>query len=126
VQAPPPHPLPAAELRRLQLLDVPWRLASSARLAVFRHEILDILEAGAPDLRELAARLEPGGSWAVIYPGSRGVYTESLAEPYFRLLEQLDGRTRAAMIASRLGIPAAEARSLLRFAASEGVVLRPG
>ena len=123
LQTPPPQPAPAGELR---LLDLPCRLAASARLAAFRYEILDILESGAPDLRALAGTLTPVGSWAVIYPGREGVCTESLAEPYFRLLERLDGRTPVAGIASRLGIPADEARSFLEFAAAEGIIQPPG
>ncbi|HEX9078998.1 MAG TPA: radical SAM protein [Desulfuromonadaceae bacterium] len=126
VQAPPPHLPSAGELRRLRPLALPWRLAPSARLAAFHYEILDILESGAPDLRELAGHLSPSGSWAVIYPGRGEVCTESLAEPYFRLLEQLDGRTPAGEIASRQGLPAAEARSFLEFAAAEGIILPPG
>ncbi|MBI2353793.1 MAG: cobalamin B12-binding domain-containing protein [Deltaproteobacteria bacterium] len=120
VQAPPPS-LPARRKPR-RILDTPLALAPSSRLAVFHYEILDILEGGAPDLRALADSLSPSGSRAVIYPAADGVRTESLAEPYFRLLEGLDGRTPAGRITERLGIPEEEARPFLEFALAEGIV----
>jgi hypothetical protein len=123
VQTPPPKPLSQRELKRLRLLEAPLERALSARLAVFRHEILDILEAGAPDVRSLADHLHPTGSWAVIYPARAGVRTESIDEPYFRLLEQLDGRTPAARIVSRLGIPVEDALAFLEFAVAEGIMV---
>ncbi|HEY4744075.1 MAG TPA: radical SAM protein, partial [Desulfuromonadaceae bacterium] len=126
LQAPPPSPPTAGELRGARLLDLPCRLAPSTRLAAFHYEILDILDAGAPALRSLANHLNPTGSRAAIYPSSDGVCTESLAEPYFRLLEGLDGRTPVAGIAARLGVSAGEARAFLKFAATEGIILLPG
>jgi hypothetical protein len=106
-----------------ELLETPLRLAVSARLVEFHYEILDILEAGEPDIHRLADSLLPCESFAVIYPGPEGVCTESLAEPYFRLLERLDGRTLPGRIGTELAIPAEEARELLAFALSEGIVL---
>lgn len=123
LQTPPPV-LPAErELQRVRLLDIPRRLAPSIRLAAFQYEILDILEAGAPDVRAFADHFSPSGSWAVIYPGRDGICTESIDESYFRLLEQLDGHTPSGRIASRLGIPADEALEFLQFAAGEGIIV---
>jgi hypothetical protein len=125
LMAPLPEVPGNARLRRLRLPDIPCRLAASARLAVFCYEILDILEAGAPDIRAFAGHFPATGSWAVIYPCPDGVRTESLAEPFYRLLEQLDGHTPAGSIASRLGIPVDEAQSFLEFAAAEGIIALP-
>ena len=106
-----------------RLLQTPLRLARSVRLAEFHYEILEILDAGVPDIRRLADALAPAGSFAAIYPGSEGVCTESLAEPYFRLLENLaDGRTAGA-IAAGLGLQHDEVASFLLFALDEGIVL---
>ncbi|HEY6837963.1 MAG TPA: B12-binding domain-containing radical SAM protein, partial [Geobacteraceae bacterium] len=80
------------------------------------------LEVGEPDLPSCAASFRPAGSCAVIYPRAGEVCTESLAEPYFRLLERLDGTTPAGRIAAALDIPADEAREFLTFAAAEGIV----
>ncbi len=121
VLTPPPPPPGRRGLKRL--LEAPVALTPSTRLAAFHYEILEVLEAGAPDLRALAAHLEPTGSWAVIYPGSQGVCTESIDEPYFRLLEQVDGHTPAGRIAARLGIPNEDARAFLEFAAAEGIIV---
>lgn len=112
-------------LRRLRLPETAFRLAPAARLAVFHYEILDILEAGAPDIRAFARHFPATGSWAAIYPGADGVCTESLAEPFYCLLEQLDGSTPAGLIAARLGIPLDETRSFLEFAAAEGIIELP-
>lgn len=97
--------------------------AGSVRLAEFHYEILDILDAGVPDVRRLADTLAPVGSFAAIYPGSDGVCTESLAEPYFRLLQRLAGGRRADDIAAGLGLEPDEIRDFLFFALDEGIVL---
>ncbi|HWI40779.1 MAG TPA: B12-binding domain-containing radical SAM protein, partial [Verrucomicrobiae bacterium] len=98
-----------------------WR-AESARLATFSYEILDILEAGEPDLPRLARALQPVGSFAVIYPMEGEVRTESLAEPYFRLLQQLDGGGLVSSLLPRLRIPQQDALAFLQFALQEGIV----
>jgi hypothetical protein len=105
-----------------KLLDLPLRLASSARLAAFHYEILEILDSGAADVRGFSNHLQQIGSWAVIYPTREGVCTESVSEAYFKLLKLLDGTNPAGQAASRLGIPNGEALSFLEFALQEGIV----
>lgn len=105
------------------ILKLPLALAASARLAVFSYEIVDLLDWGEPDLPPICSTLLPVGSYAVIYPGSGRVATESLAEPYYRLLENLDGKTPAYRIADRLSLPREDALEFLRFAAGEGIVV---
>lgn len=114
------------ELERADLLAARFSRAPGARLAIFNYEIVDLLEAGEVDLREFTSCFALSGSWAVIYPRGGEVFTESLIEPYFRLLERLDGRTPTGKIAADLGVPAAEAASFMEFAAAEGIVLWPG
>ncbi|GFE56614.1 B12-binding domain-containing radical SAM protein [Geobacter sp. AOG1] len=121
LMASPPDIPTDRSLERRELLDEPFCLAPSARLATFSYEIYDFLEAGEIDLREFTACFAPSGSWAVIYPRGNEVFTESLIEPYFRILASLDGRTPVGQIAVRLGIPAAEAREFIEFAAAEGI-----
>jgi hypothetical protein len=99
------------------------RLAGSVRLAEFHYEILEILDAGVPDLRRLANTLSPAGSFAAIYPGSDGVRTESLAEPYFRFLERLGDERTTENIAADLGLQPDEIWDFLLFALDEGIVL---
>jgi radical SAM superfamily enzyme YgiQ (UPF0313 family) len=111
------------ELARMPLLELPALLAPATRLTLFHYEILDILEAGEPDIRAFTGHAVKNGSWAVIYPRSDGVATESLIEPYFRLLEQLDGRTPCGRITSSLGIEDDDALSFLEFCAAEGIAL---
>lgn len=116
--------LPAKrELRSSDLTKRPLATARSTRLAAFSYDILDLLESGEPDLPRLSGSLRPVGSFAAIYPCRGEVYTESLAEPYYRLLERLDGKSPAGETAARLGIPANEAREFLSFAAAEGIVV---
>jgi len=117
-------PAPTAGRRARRPGEEPLKLSASAQLASFHYDILELLDAGAPDIRRLAARLRPTGSWAVIYPSPHGVCTESVAEPFFRLLERLDGRTPAGRCAAELGIPVADARDFLAFAVAEGIVVR--
>lgn len=105
-----------------RLLQAALRKADSARLAAFHYEILEILEAGAADVRGISDELQRTGSWAIIYPTADGVCTESVSEAYYRLLEQLDGATSSGGVAGRLGIPAAEAAEFLEFAFMEGIV----
>jgi len=122
VMAVPPQLPGGRKPSRADLLRKPLSLAPSSRLATFAYEILDLLETGEPDLRAIAATLQPSGSYAVIYPHDGRVCTESLAEPYFRLLERLDGATPAALLAADLGIANDEAGDFLAFAAAEGIV----
>jgi hypothetical protein len=110
-------------LAKISLLDKPLRLSPSARIAEFGYEILEILEAGAPDVRAFADGLEQHGSLAVIYATKRGVCTESLDACYFNLLKRLNGRTTAAEIVRDLALTPAHAARFLAFAVSEGIVL---
>ncbi|MGD0586971.1 MAG: radical SAM protein [Oryzomonas sp.] len=119
----PPERPPKRMGDKGRLLQTPLRLAGSVRLAEFHYEILEILDAGVPDIRRLADALAPVGSFAAIYPGSDGVCTESLAEPYFRLLEHLAGGSPAEAIAAGLGLQSDETRRFLLFALDEGIVL---
>ncbi|MDR3578514.1 MAG: radical SAM protein [Oryzomonas sp.] len=119
----PPERLPKRRGDKGRLMQTPLRLASSVRLAEFHYEILEILDAGVPDIRRLADALAPVGSFAAIYPGSDGVCTESLAEPYFRLLERLAGGSPAVNVAAGLGLQPDEIRRFLLFALDEGIVL---
>lgn len=123
LMTPPTRPAKGTPNQR-QLVQTAFRLADSVRLAAFHYEILEILDAGAADVRGLSDGLKQTSSWAVIYPTAEGVSTESVSELYFRLLEQLDGATPAGIAADRLGIPAAEASEFLEFALMEGIVER--
>ena len=120
----PPQAAPRQIPATKKLLGLTLRLAPTARLAAFHYEILEILEAGAADVRGLSDCLQPTGSWAIIYPTAEGVCTESVSESYFRLLEQLNGATPAGNVADRLGIPTTEAGAFLEFAMLEGIVER--
>ncbi len=110
------------ELARADLLRGPITLSPSTRLVVFNYEILDLMEAGEPNLWQIFETLRPVGSFAVIYPRGGEVATESLAESYYRLLERLDGAVPAEGAAADLDISPAEAREFLKFAAAEGIV----
>lgn len=123
LMATPPKPPDEKRLAGIDPAKLPLKLAASARLATFSYEILEILESGIADLRELAAAFSPSGSTAVIYPKNGQVLTESLFEAYFRLLEKLDGRKTAGEIAKELGIPPADSASFLEFALLEGIVV---
>jgi hypothetical protein len=104
------------------LLRASFRLTGSARLAAFHYEILEILETGAADVREISDSLRQNGSWAIIYPTADGVFTESVSEYYFRLLEQLGSSPSVGEVAARLGISEAETAEFLEFALQEGIV----
>jgi radical SAM superfamily enzyme YgiQ (UPF0313 family) len=124
LMAVPPQTPTEEELAGLALASLPLRMADSARLARFSYEILEILESGTPDLREFVTDFSRCGSTAVIYPREGEVFTESLAKPYVRLLEKLDGITPARRIATALHIPLDDAVSFLEFALAEGIVVR--
>ncbi|NVN91153.1 MAG: B12-binding domain-containing radical SAM protein [Desulfuromonadales bacterium] len=110
-------------LEQMQLLELSACLAPATRLAMFHYEIMDILEAGEPNIRVFTDHAVRSGSWAVIYPRVGGVCAESLIEPYYRLLEHLDGHTPCGTLADALGIPDDEAQSFLEFVAAEGIAL---
>jgi hypothetical protein len=119
-----PPPPPQRKPVRATLLEIPLRLTPMVRLANFHYEILEILEAGVADVRGFSEGLQQSGSWAIIYPTTEGICTESVSEEYFRLLEQLDGTTPARNIVERLGIPISEAVEFLEFALLEGILGR--
>ncbi|GLI38198.1 radical SAM protein [Geobacter hydrogenophilus] len=120
--APPPELPTDRSLAGLNILDQVMCLAPSTRLARFSYEITDLLEAGNADLREIGACFSPSPSWAVIYPRGNDIFTESLLESYFLLLEGLDGCRRAGDVVARLALPGEEAAEFLEFAAAEGIV----
>jgi hypothetical protein len=117
-----PPPAATGKQGRRQLLQAKLRLAGSARLATFHYEILEVLEAGAADVRGISDNLQQSVSWAIIYPTAEGVCTESVSEAYFRLLEGLDGTIPAGDAAARLGVPQAEAAEFLKLTLLEGIV----
>jgi hypothetical protein len=120
--APPPESFPELRMAGARLLDALCRLASSTQLAAFNYEILDILdEGGSPDITQFAAHYGASGSFAVIYPRNGEVFTESLAEPLYRLLEQLDGSRTNGEIAAGLAIKNDELQPFIEFALSEGI-----
>jgi len=116
----PPDIPDEAELPNV--LEYPARLATSTRMVTFNYEILDILESCEPDLRKLSDMAARTGSWTAIYPAADGIRTESLIEPYYRLLEGLDGKTPGGQVAAKLGIPEDEAVEFLEFAVLEGII----
>lgn len=120
----PPLEIPGEEqLQSLRLLEISCHRSPSLQLAVFSHEILDILEAGEPVLRQFVRHHHQTGSFAAIYSRPDGIATESLIEPYFRLLENMDGVTPCGRLASSLGIALDEAESFLEFAVAEGLLI---
>lgn len=121
VMAVPPEIIPFVSSKLMKSV---LTKAESARLATFSYEILDLLESGEPDLPELYKSLDKTGSCAVIYPRDGEVFTESLAEPYYRLLEKLDGKATVSLCAKNLSIPLDEAVDFLEFAVGEGIVVR--
>ncbi len=125
LQSSPVEPPDDAALQRLRLLRLPLRLAPGTRLVRFRYEILDILEAGEPQIARFVVRVSPTGSQAALYPHADGVRTESLIEPYFLLLQRLDGGTPSGRIAAELGLPEEDTLSFLGFAVAEGIVTIP-
>ena len=102
----------------------PLSLAPSATLARFNYEILDILEAGDLELAGFAACFRPARSFAVIYPAQGQVCTESLSHAYFELLSNLDGKSPARALCTRLRLSGDEALAFLEFAVSEGILTR--
>lgn len=122
LMATPPELPTDRELEQANLLDEPCELSASARLARFNFEIFDILQAGEIDLTGFVECFRPTGSHAVIYPRGGEVFTESLIKTHFDLLSGLDGRSTPRRLAAALRIPAEEARSLLEFAAAEGII----
>jgi hypothetical protein len=123
VMAVAPKPPTSRELARTDLLQSSLRLAESTHLVHFAYEIISLLEWGEPDLAAMRGAMRPAGSFAIIYPHRGEVHTESVDEPYFRLLESLDGRTLAGQLAAQCSLPADEAREFLTFAAAEGIIV---
>lgn len=122
VMAPSPVGCADQQVHGRALLNLPLFTADSARLARFSYEILDLLEAGEPDLPELFLTLEPTGSTAVIYPKGGDIFTESLAESYYNLLKRLDRTAPVSLVAAELKLPDEEVIEFLEFALEEGIV----
>lgn len=106
-----------------KILESPLRRSRSLQMAHFHYDINDIIEAGAPDICWMSDHLEPFGSYAAIYPHGDSVCTESFDESYYKLLEALNGRTNAGILASQLGIPKDDASDFLQFGLKEGFVV---
>ncbi|TGU74476.1 radical SAM protein [Geomonas terrae] len=122
LMAAPPTPLSPKRLRKLDLLQEPLQLFASSTLARFNYEVLEILEAGEPDLADFASCFQATGSCAVIYPAHGEVCTESLSPAYFELLQALDGKMSARQLCRKVRLSEEEAREFLEFAIGEGIV----
>ncbi|MBJ6748861.1 B12-binding domain-containing radical SAM protein [Geomonas anaerohicana] len=122
LMATPPTPPAAKQLRKLDPLKQPLSLAASTTLARFNYEVLEVLDAGEPDLVEFTSCFRPTGSCAIIYPAHGEVCTESVSSPYFELLQTLDGKQDARALCRRTGLAEEEAREFLEFAIAEGIV----
>lgn len=104
------------------LADVKFRLSPSAQLARFNYEIQDLLECGAPDIRRMHQHFQAVGSNAVIYPHNDLVCTESLDASFYKIMEQMDGKTATGKILQRLGLKLNESIDFLIFAQQEGII----
>ena len=122
LQCPPPRPLKARELAKIDVLNTPLQLNDSARLATFHYDIEELLHLGEPQLAAAASRLKAKGSFAILYSHHGAVCTELLPSVYFQLLEKLDGQQPAEKIAGTLGISSNDSRKFLKIALQEGVV----
>ncbi|MBU5612020.1 B12-binding domain-containing radical SAM protein [Geomonas azotofigens] len=122
LMATPPTPPSPKQLRKLDPLTQPLSLAASTTLARFNYEVLEILDAGEPDLAEFTACFNPSGSCAVIYPAHGEVCTESVSPAYFELLQALDGKREARILCRGIGLSDDEAHEFLEFALAEGIV----
>jgi hypothetical protein len=120
--ATPPVPPTERQLKKIDLRRSALRLASSATLARFNYEILDLLEAGDIELAAFASCFKPAPSYAIIYPAAGEVCTESVSKAYFDLLAALDGDSCAPALCARVALPVPEALPFLEFALSEGIV----
>lgn len=112
-----PPPLPAKK----DLLNLSGRLSESAQLGTFNFDILDILDAGEPDLHSFTSNHAASGSWAVIYPSADGVCTESVPESYFKILRDIDKGTFGKVAADN-GVPAHDAITFLIFCLNERII----
>jgi len=122
LMAVPPQPPEDEKLLQMDLLGMPLKRATSLTLLPFHYEILDVLDSGEPDLAWIAKHLKQTSSWAAIYPAHGEVCTESLIKPYYRLLEELDGKRTAGQVAAKLRLPADETLEFLQVAMAEGMV----
>ncbi|MBU5635351.1 radical SAM protein [Geomonas sp. Red69] len=122
LMATPPEPPSPKQLSLLDPLKQPLVLAASTTLARFSYEVLEILDAGEPDLAEFSACFNATGSCALIYPAHGEVCTESVSPPYFELLQALDGKQTAQALCRRIRLSVDEAREFLEFALAEGIV----
>lgn len=122
LMATPPMPIAPKLLRKLEPLQEPLRLSASTTLARFNYEVLEILDAGEPDLADFASCFRATGSCAVIYPAHGEVCTESLSPSYFDLLQSLDGKRSARQLCRKAQLSEEEAREFLEFAIGEGIV----
>lgn len=109
------------DIERLDMKRARFRLNPSARLARFNYEIYDILEAGEVELADFVRCFKRTGSFAVIYPRAGEVFTESLIEPWHRLLERLDGATPLPPLLKGLRVSFEEATEFMEFAVAEGI-----
>ena len=123
LMAVPPDLPTERELVALDLGGARLTLAPSTRMARFSYEIIDILESGEVELSEFIRCFKKISSCAVIYPRGGEVMTESLAKPFFGLLEQLDGQRTVAEVVKKMAMDQEEALSFLEFAVAEGVVI---
>lgn len=123
LMAVPPAPLDENLPKEADIWNLPLKLAESSRLAAFSYEILEILEDGVPDLSHFASVFSPSSSFAVIYPRQGEVFTESLFEPYFRLLQRLDGATPVGTIVEGFRLNRGETIQFLEFALAEGIAV---
>jgi hypothetical protein len=114
---PPP---PSGEVDPMATLLV---LPPSTHLARFSYDIIELLEMGEPDLPGFIEQCMPSGSWGAIYPCAGEVRTESMAEPYYRLLKGLDGTAPSGCLVASLGMEQGDAAEFLQFALSEGIVV---
>ncbi len=119
---PPPEPGENSQMS-YNLGNICFRLASSARIVHFSYEIEELLECGEPRIAWMYEHLSPAVSAAVIYNNGGTVCTESLADPYITLLEQIrDGD--GGLSVSEAGLTHEEADEFFEFALKEGILLK--
>lgn len=108
-----------------KLAGMPLTLSPSVQTAAFNYEILELLDAGVPDIPWMYGNLEPCGSHALIYPHDGTVCTESLAGCYCNLLLAMDGARTPRSVSAASGIDDDTLSDFLEFCWQEGIIRTP-
>lgn len=100
-----------------------YYVADSTRLLHFNHDIELLLDCGEPQFAWMYTNIPQNSTYALLYRNNAEICTETIAEPYFALLSQLQSPPFS-FDSAKAGLSSRQADEFISFAVAEQIIIK--